>query len=146
MDVEKEISEAFEDRRLPKLITRVSAGGIMLRQAEMNNNLKHLSEHRLEPVLLQTGLHDDAVRYFAPAVALNDFDEFLFTSRTLLCFVILVKLKQKIIVEVDFGNSRFMPRLRSQKCLHQACNALSLLRSMSQLSDTLSDEKWCPLT
>ena len=59
-------------RPLGQLVTRAllpeceQEKGIMLRQAEVYNNLKYQSDKRLSPVSLQTGLHDDAVRYLRP--------------------------------------------------------------------------------
>lgn len=118
----------------------------MLRQAEINNNIKYLSDHRLEPILLQTGLHDDAVRYFAPAVALNNFGEFLvYVAQTsMLCD--LVKLKQKILVQVDFGNSRFSAELTLAQVPAPSMQCALDLTIVSAGLETLSDEKWCPLT
>jgi len=118
----------------------------MLRQAEINTNLKYLSEKRLGPVLLQTGLHDDAVRYFAPAVSLNDFGEFLVyvAHASMLCD--LVKLKQKILVEVDFGNSRFSAELTLAQVPAPSMQCALALTLITPRSDNLSEEKWCPLT
>ena len=118
----------------------------MLRQAEVHNNLQVLGDKPLAPILLQTGLHDDAVRYFAPAVALNDFGEFLVyvAQSSLLCD--LVKLKRSILVEVDFAQSSFSAELCLAQVPAPSMQCALALTLLHPRSESLNNEKWCPLT
>ena len=118
----------------------------MLKRAKIHNNLTHLNNKHLEPLLIQTGLHDDAIRYFAPAVALNDFGEFLIyiSESSMLCD--LVKLKRTLVVEVIFGHSCFSAELALAQVPARVSQCALALTLLSPSSESLSNENWVPLT
>jgi len=98
------------------------------------------------PLLVQTGLHDDAIRYFAPAVALNDFGEFLIyiSESSMLCD--LIKLKRTLLVEVIFEHSCFSAELALAQVPARVSQCALALTLLNPSSESLSREKWCPLT
>jgi hypothetical protein len=116
----------------------------MLRQAEININFKQ--EKYLEPVLLQTGVEDSALRYFAPVITASNGEFLVYVAEnSKLCD--LVRLKRELIIDADFGHACFSAELRLAEISAPNASLCPLaLTIIAPRPESMSDEKCCFLT
>ena len=100
-----------------------------------------------EPVLLQTGHHDEALRYFAPVVKINSHEYLAYFGESSK-LLDLVRLKRKVLVQADFGEKNIFDAELSLAAMPKITSSQSalLLTLISLCKEQDLVNKICPVT